>query len=357
MLAIFVLAQLGYLAAVLFMQPVFRRSDSPVPTPVHAAVYLWHFLVMPGALLAIAISALFRRTGGVIAHALHSRPPRDLDAPLPTRRQFIGAAAVAAAPLVMAGLSGIATAQIGELRVRRFRIALAQLPPELEGLTITHVSDLHVGKFTRPSSLAKITETVNSLRSDFVLVTGDLIDLALADLPQSLGAIRAMDPQHGLLICEGNHDLVEDPSKFRASLRASGFPFLWNSERTIEFRGRAVQFFGVPWEHGYERIVGTVTAVKPLIRPDAFPILMAHHPHAFDGAAAAGIPLTLSGHTHGGQLMLNERLGFGPAMFKYWSGLYRRESSALVVSNGTGNWFPLRVNAPAEIVHITLCRP
>jgi predicted MPP superfamily phosphohydrolase len=97
----------------------------------------------------------------------------------------------------------------------------------------------------------------------------------------------------------------------------------------------------------------------PLVRkPDGgtFPILLTHHPHAFDVAADAGIPLTLAGHTHGGQLMLSDHIGAGSMMFKYWSGLYRRGNSALVVSNGVGNWFPLRINAPAEIVHITLRR-
>jgi predicted MPP superfamily phosphohydrolase len=97
--------------------------------------------------------------------------------------------------------------------------------------------------------------------------------------------------------------------------------------------------------------------VLPQLRGDAFPILLAHHPHAFDPAAAAGIPLTLAGHTHGGQLMLTESIGFGPQMFRYWSGPYRNPNgSTLVVSNGVGNWFPLRVNAPAEIVHLTLRR-
>ena len=88
--------------------------------------------------------------------------------------------------------------------------------------------------------------------------------------------------------------------------------------------------------------------------PEAFTILLAHHPHAFDRAAAAGIPLTLSGHTHGGQLMLTRNIGAGPLLFKYWSGLYRKGPSALAVSNGVGNWFPLRINAPAEILHLTL---
>ena len=69
-----------------------------------------------------------------------------------------------------------------------------------------------------------------------------------------------------------------------------------------------------------------------------------------------GIPLTLSGHTHGGQLMAAPGLGFGPWMYRYWSGPYRRGDAWGVVSNGVGNWFPLRIGAPAEIIHITLKR-
>jgi hypothetical protein len=101
----------------------------------------------------------------------------------------------------------------------------------------------------------------------------------------------------------------------------------------------------------------TASWLRQLVKqrqPDAFPILLAHHPHAFDAAVEAGLPLTLSGHTHGGQLMLDSRHGGGPFFFRYWSGLYTRGSGQLIVSNGVGNWFPLRINAPAEIVHLTL---
>jgi predicted MPP superfamily phosphohydrolase len=66
------------------------------------------------------------------------------------------------------------------------------------------------------------------------------------------------------------------------------------------------------------------------------------------------LPLVLSGHTHGGQIMLNKTIGLGPLRFRYWSGLYEKPNSKLIVSNGVGNWFPLRVNAPAEILKITL---
>ena len=101
-------------------------------------------------------------------------------------------------------------------------------------------------------------------------------------------------------------------------------------------------------------ISDSMQILLPQIDPDAFAILLAHHPHAFDAAADAGIPLTLSGHTHGGQLMLSQNIGVGPMMFRYWSGIYQKAKSQLVVSNGVGNWFPLRINAPAEIAHITL---
>jgi len=87
---------------------------------------------------------------------------------------------------------------------------------------------------------------------------------------------------------------------------------------------------------------------------EAFPVLLAHHPHAFDAAVKADLPLTLAGHTHGGQWMLDSQHGVGSALFRYWSGLYTRGRSQMIVSNGVGNWLPVRINAPAEIVHLTL---
>jgi predicted MPP superfamily phosphohydrolase len=256
----------------------------------------------------------------------------------------------------MCGLTGAAMQQIGALRVRRLRVPLASLPPELDGMTVAHVSDLHVGKFTRPDTLRQMTDVVNALRADFVAVTGDLIDMAIADLPQALDALRRIDPANGMFVCEGNHDLIESYWKFRDGMYRSGIPFLRGDSQVVRFRGADVQFLGAPWLP-QDQLRASVLALEGKIRPGAFPILMAHHPHAFDASASIGIPLTLSGHTHGGQIMLNERLGFGPAMFRYWSGLYRNAAAALVVSNGTGNWFPLRLHAPAEIIHLTLIRP
>ena len=108
-------------------------------------------------------------------------------------------------------------------------------------------------------------------------------------------------------------------------------------------------------QDGDTPIAASFEELLALRDPEAFPILLAHHPHAFDPAAAARLPLTLSGHTHGGQLMLNAEMGFGPLMFRYWSGHYTHGDSHLIVSNGVGNWFPLRTRVPpAEITYLTL---
>lgn len=356
LLAAFTAFMIVYLIGVLALPTLVRGSASPVPRVVHAAVYLWHFLVLPATLLAFTVGALARATLRVVRPVRVEAYPEASSPPMLTRRQVLGAAALAVPPLLMGAMAGASVEQIGKLRVRRFRIGLAALPRELDGMTIAHVSDLHVGKFTRPDALRQMADVVNGLHADFVAVTGDLIDMAIADLPQALDTLRRIDPGNGLFVCEGNHDLIEDHDAFHEGMRRSGLTFLRQGQQAVRFRGGAVQFLGAPWEPP-DDLSHSVRALGKSMEPGAFPILMAHHPHAFDAAAAAGFPLTLSGHTHGGQLMLNERLGFGPVMFRYWSGLYRKADAALVVSNGTGNWFPLRVNAPAEIVHLTLTRP
>lgn len=356
LLRAFVLSLLLYLVALFLLPAATRRSDGPIPMPLHAAAFLWHLLVLPASLMV----ALFTSVGSVISRALRKRPkppgrPADGATAL-SRRELLGAAGVALPPLILAGTTGAAMGQLARVQVRRFDVGVPGLPPPLDGLTIAHVSDLHVGKFTRDGSLNALADRVNAMKSDFVAVTGDLIDLSLADLPRALAMVRRLDPRHGLYICEGNHDLIEDPIAFETRMNGFERPFLLESGRTVEFRGEAVQFLGIRWAHADAELAASVSRVAALRREGAFPILLAHHPHAFDAAAAAGFPLTLSGHTHGGQLMLNEQLGFGPAMFRYWSGLYRARASSLVVSNGAGNWFPLRVNAPADIVHLTLRR-
>jgi predicted MPP superfamily phosphohydrolase len=221
-------------------------------------------------------------------------------------------------------------------------------------MRIAHVTDIHVGRFTDGRQLRRIVEATNQLRADVVLLTGDLINNSLTDLPAGIDAVSQMQSRHGSYLCVGNHDLMDDGPEFVRRTRER-LPLLLDDSRTVLHKGHPVQFLGLPWARQEEAIERSVHRLLSQRMLDAFPILLAHHPHAFDAAADAGIPLILAGHTHGGQLMLTKNIGFG-RVYRYWSGLYTKHASSLVVSNGVGNWFPLRVNAPAEIVHITLRR-
>ena len=265
--------------------------------------------------------------------------------------------------------SAAASAQLDEFRVRRLTLDLPHLPPALDGTTIAHVSDIHVGRFTNGGTLRRIVGVTNDLRADLILLTGDLINMSIGDLPPALDAVKRMDARSGVYMVEGNHDLIDDPHEFRRVAKASGVPLLLNETARVRVRGADVQLLGLRWGTGTpgagrganrsDRAVAASLSelmLRSLPAAEAFPILLAHHPHALDYAAKMGIPLTLSGHTHGGQLMLGPNVGFGPWMYRYWSGPYHRGDAWGVVSNGVGNWFPLRVGAPAEIIHITLRR-
>ena len=361
-ISIFMIAMMVGLIAIIAARMSRAGWDRVVPKFAVSAIFIWHFIGL-GLLVLIGILLIPILLGQKIVSRnapAETKPAAESSAW--TRRDFLRFSAAMLPPVFTFGLTGIALAQLNHVRVRRFVLPLVDLPKELDGMTIAQVSDIHVGRFTKGEVLQKTVRLVNEMRADLVLLTGDLINDALADLDTGLEIARAMEARFGVAIIEGNHDLIENPLEFETRVRASGIPFLLNESMLVDVRGFPIQLLGARWPrvHGDGRDAAIGADVKNLLEQrtaDAFPILLAHHPHAFDAAADAQLPLTLSGHTHGGQLMLNEQLGFGPALFRYWSGLYERGVSKLIVSNGVGNWFPLRVNAPAEIVHLTLRRP
>ena len=364
LLGVFMCAQMLCLICLVASRLLRWGWDRWLPKFAASALFIWHFLGLGlFSIIALVLIPVLLVTKIATNNARHHRSAvaQSPEQQAWTRREFFGFASAVAPPLFTFSLAGVAMRQLNNFRVRRFVIPIAGLPRALDGTTIAQVSDMHVGRFTSGRVLERMVSTVNEWQTDLVLLTGDLINDALADLDHGLALARKMESRFGSYIIEGNHDLIEDGAEFERRTRASGIPFLLDQSAIVTVRGAPIQLLGLSWtrhrakDHDGE-IARSVHALLQQRQPDVFPILLAHHPHAFDAAAEAGMPLTLSGHTHGGQLMLNEQLGFGPAMFRYWSGLYERGHSKLIVSNGVGNWFPLRTNAPAELIHITLRR-
>jgi uncharacterized protein len=346
---------------------LFRGTENSIwnhiPQPLVAALYIWHLTLLPVWLFlspAIGWASLLqaRRDQKKQRHS-------GLPSPASWDRRSFFAYSVAAAPMAL--LLGATTAsmpQLRQFRIRHLRIPIPWLPPALDGVTIAHISDVHVGPFTSGEILQRIVNSSNELDPDLVLLTGDLINDNLNDLPEAIATVQALKARHGVFMCEGNHDLIPGPHEFERRTKAAGIHLLVNEQRTLSIRNEQIQILGLRWGSGLagispyaeDAISSSLRELLTLRNSAAFPILLAHHPHALDPAADAGLPLVLAGHTHGGQLMINPDFGFGPALFRYWTGLYRRKNTTLAVSNGVGNWFPLRTSAPAEILHLTLRR-
>jgi predicted MPP superfamily phosphohydrolase len=391
LLAAFVLGLTAY-AVLLGVMSFWWAVPRFVPIPWAVASYLWHTAVLPGflGLYLVIITLGWARRGlrarrrarpGDESVSTPEAPEASEDeptSPRPSRRQVLGAAAVALPPLATLGVAAWGSAEQGRFGVRIVDLRLPTLPPDLDGLTIAHVSDLHLGKFTPKSTARRVADAVNAMGADFVAFTGDLIDVGdWSQFAPGVEFLRSLTPRHGLLMIEGNHDVMNDAHTFEDAARGAGLPLMLDEATTFRVPGKAtaVQFLGLTWgawvwgrdvgrtgvdadrqfrEFSDDAAAASVQRVLTLRDPAAFPIVLAHHPHAFDASAAVGLPLTLSGHTHGGQIMLTDHLGGGPIRFRYWTGLYRKAKSQLYISNGIGNWYPLRVNAPAEITHLTL---
>lgn len=276
-----------------------------------------------------------------------------------TRRALLSAAIHGTPAVFSLGSPAVAAWQLEQFRVRKMEVPLDGLPPALNGFTITHLSDTHVGRFTHGRVLSAIVEKTLELDSDLICFTGDLINFSLGDLPAGVEMLQALKSRYGLYACEGNHDLMHDAAGFHRGMEKASLRVLTRECATFRVGDQRVQILGLPWSApresvgrlSLERRAG-MDAVESQVTEGAFPILLAHHPHAFDDIRKSR--LVLSGHTHGGQFMLTPRFGCGPAFYRYWSGLHLRSGRALCVSNGVGNWFPVRMRAPAEIIQLTL---
>jgi len=351
-LAAFLLLQVGGVTAMIGIRFLGYQPGTGMGRPLLSLVMIWNMLLaLPTAAVFLLWALAWWMVGGHNGRT-------DLESPW----QVAGLIAALLPFAATLAATAVALGQLDHFRIQRLTLRIPHLPAALKGFTIVHLSDLHIGKLTRGKILEDIVAATNRLDADLILLTGDLINMSLEDLPRAFEMLRALKSRHGLFLCEGNHDLIESRAGFEAGARRSGLSFLLDESAVFSVRGQRVQILGLRWGEGMQRgresagplPDGPLNRLLAKREPGDFTILLAHHPAVFDMAVQAGIPLTLAGHTHGGQLMLTQKIGFGPWLFRYWSGVYEQRDSRMIVSNGAGNWFPLRMGAPAEIIHLTL---
>lgn len=233
-------------------------------------------------------------------------------------------------------------------------IGLTSRQPGLEGLSLAFLSDIHAGSFMSERDLCRIFAAVQERRPDVVCLGGDLINTREREILLYRRALRLLHPPLGIYAVPGNHDHFYgcDIGLWEAFLREHGVQVLTNRGVRLERGGDSLWLAGVDDLTEGSPDLARALRGRRLGEPA---VLLAHHPDFFFEAAAADVDLTLSGHTHGGQVRL---FGWAPirhSRFGYEQGLFRASNSQLYVGRGLGVTFlPLRIDARAEVPMIRL---
>jgi predicted MPP superfamily phosphohydrolase len=235
------------------------------------------------------------------------------------------------------------------VRLRTVVVDLPGLPPRFAGYRILHLSDLHVGSFDPLERARRWVERAQATEPDLVVVTGDLVASGTRYYPAIaalLGELRAPD---GVFVVTGNHDQW-DRAELVRQLDARGVGVLDGRAVEIVREEARIVVAGIGWSRGPGPPSGPSLARLPNVPT----VLLAHDPAAFDAAAEAGVLLTLSGHTHAGQValpLLGRWLNMARLAARYTRGLYRLGNSQLYVNAGLGiTGLPVRLGARPEIV-------
>ena len=271
------------------------------------------------------------------------------------RRQFlrVSTAAACAAPIGVLG-AGIITRK--DFRINELEIKFPNLPKDLQGLRLLQLSDIHIGAFFTASDLARVVDASNQLRADLAFITGDLITTKYDPLDRCLLELRRLRSTSGIWGCMGNHELYSKVQAYTAAkARELDMRFLRREAESLRFGQSRINLVGVD----FERRAPYLEGIEELVARDQFNLLLSHTPEVFPVAAKKGFDLTLSGHTHGGQInleLLGTNLNVVDLHMPYTKGLYTLPKSAVYVNSGLGTiGIPVRIGAPPEITLIRLC--
>ena len=226
-------------------------------------------------------------------------------------------------------------------------------PLEQDSLRIVQIADPHLGPWQSVRQLQRTLERLMAKQPDLVLLTGDFLTMegrgSRGALTQALAPLRSCEGRCYAIF--GNHD-HEDPDEVRDSLEANGVDLLMDEERLIDTPIGSVQLIGADYR-GRERKEHIEELLLRFPRRDgSVRLLLLHDPRTFTHVPEGDVDLTLSGHTHGGQVgLVSMGLDWTVLSRSRWPdhGLFARGSGRLYVHRGTGFYgFPLRIGVPGE---------
>lgn len=260
--------------------------------------------------------------------------------------------------LALAGASRVFYPRNGSqwVEVNHIPLRLPRLSPKFHGYRLVQISDFHLGTWLNYNDLRHAVELVNDQNPDLVVITGDFVTINsqkyYSDLVAALGILHATD---GVVAVLGNHDHWSDSTEIIRTLNQINIKILCNDVFTLKRGKEQLHICGID-----DMLVGRdhLDQVLLMLPEDGAAILLAHEPDFADiSAATRRFDLQLSGHSHGGQIVLPWiGIPFLPSYAsKYVSGLYRVKDMYQYTNRGLGtSELQIRVNCPPEISVFTL---
>jgi len=289
----------------------------------------------------------------------------DYACPRMSRRAFLARSTAGVVGVATGGLGSYAsTVAPDRLKVRRYEVAIRDLPSGLDGLRIVHVSDTHYGPFISRGFLKEMVDRANRLDGDLVALTGDYVHFTQASVETGIDVLAGLRARFGTVAVLGNHDHWEGAAACRAAFTRARVPLLDNRRMFLTPQGltsradgeHAMCIAGVGdlWEDDvrFGEVLGGLERTMPRL-------VLSHNPAAietFNGPHR--LDLMLSGHTHGGQVklpLLGAPVTTGPHEQKYLGGLCYSDRCTVIVSRGVGlAGIPVRHRVPPEIGLVVL---
>jgi predicted MPP superfamily phosphohydrolase len=272
------------------------------------------------------------------------------------RRMFLNAARGALFAVPAATLGYGTFIERTHIRLREHNIPVAGLHPDLHGLRIVQLTDIHMSPFLTARELDRAVGIANETKAHVALVTGDLITGRGDPLDACLDGLARLRADAGVLGCLGNHEVYANVEDYVARRGARlGIRFLRGQAAPLQFGGATMNFAGVDYQPKQEQYL---VGAERLLQPGAFNILLSHNPDVFPVAERMGYHLTISGHTHGGQVrfeILREDLNIARFFTPYVDGLYRKDGASIFVSRGIGTIvLPVRLGSAPEVALLRL---
>lgn len=322
-----------------------RLSSGSVFAPEFPRAVVMLFNWAFGAIVLLAAMQVLLDVATLLAMLVHS------GVHVPDGVRYTMAAVVA----VLAAIGVHQATRVPDLK--DVEIAIPDLPSQFDGYTMLQLTDLHISRLFPAKWTRAVVDKSNALDADLIVITGDLIDGSLAIRRDDVEPLRDLRAKDGVYAIPGNHEYFFSYRPWMTHFAGMGMRILENGHALLDRDGSRLVLAGVT-DASAPATGNPAPDLTAAIRgaPAGVPvILLDHQPRNARHAAAAGVALQLSGHTHGGMVSGLDRLA-ARANAGYISGRYDVEGMTLYVNNGTALWpgFALRLGRPSELTRITL---